>query len=395
MGNELNIRTESASKGQYFAVLTGVRAIAAYMVFVSHYNPFKSDGPQTVLNKSISLFFGTFSIGVSIFFVLSGFLITVRYERSIELSWKWARRYLRNRIARIYPMYFLVTVATLIGSTLNANYDASTVWKYYNLKDKFLVFFLNITFLRGFFDRYRYTMVGQGWSLTVEECFYLSAPFLLLGLRGQWRRLLLYPLMLLSIGLVLAVIGTNFNEQLYGFFGSVKFMLDWTFFGRCFEFIAGMGMALYLRKNPVIEEKGWRFTSLGVIWIVCCMVAMTYLERNVSATVVAAGTYTYGTFFIKNAVLPVGIVFLFWGLIQERNFLNKMLVSDLFDLLGKSSYTFYLIHVGVLNFLLDDFLVTNALAKFFVINIISIVLYKFVEHPLHLFLTQSTRKVVV
>ena len=392
MSNQSVVIKESISKSRYFSVLTGIRAIAAYMVFVSHYNPFAINSSQTPLHNWLSRFFGTFSIGVSIFFVLSGFLITFRYEEYISLSWQWVRRYVRNRIARIYPMYFLVTLATLIGTALNTRYDASTVWNQYNLKDKILVSFLNFTFLRGFFDRYRYTMVGQGWSLTVEECFYLSAPFLLLGLRGKWRRILAYPIMIFALGLLLTAIGSTFHEQLYGFFGSVEFMLNWTFFGRCLEFVLGMGMALYLRRNPTFEVKGWRFTTLGIVWIICSMIAMVYLGRSTSAAAAAAGTSGYDAFFIKNAVLPIGIVLFFWGLIQEKTWLNRILATKTFDLLGKSSYTFYLIHVGILNFLLDDFITNNVTVKFVIINIVSIGLYKFVEHPLHLFLTKGNRR---
>jgi peptidoglycan/LPS O-acetylase OafA/YrhL len=83
-------------------------------------------------------------------------LITFRYTYWLQ----WVRRYVRNRIARIYPMYFLATLATLIGTVLNTRYDASTVWSQYNLKDT-LVSFLNFTFLQAI-DRY--TMVGQ------DEC---------------------------------------------------------------------------------------------------------------------------------------------------------------------------------------------------------------------------------
>ncbi|WP_216726712.1 acyltransferase family protein [Hymenobacter siberiensis] len=390
----MNIKTKieecvEVTKGQYFSVLTGVRAIAAFMVFLSHDNPFKSASSQNVFQNGMFHLFGGLSIGVSIFFVLSGFLITNRYERNIELSWQWARRYLRNRVARIYPMYFLVTIATLIGTTINAEYDPSRLWKFYNLKDKILVVFLNLTFLRGFFDRYRFTMAGQGWSLTVEECFYLSAPFLLLGLRREWRRLLFYPVLLLIIGLILASIGAQFHDQLFGFFGSIKFMLDWTFFGRSLEFFAGMGMALYLRKYPAKERQGFLLTSLGIIWMIMCIGAVAYFERNTPVAEAVFNMANYSSFVVRNAILPGGIVLFFWGLLYEKTWLKRLLETPMFDLLGKSSYCFYLIHVGLLDFLLDDFVTTNILGKFIIINIVAIMLYKFVEHPLHLFLTKK------
>jgi peptidoglycan/LPS O-acetylase OafA/YrhL len=372
-----------ASKGQYFAVLTGIRAIAAYMVFLSHDNPFNTISAEGPWQLALSGFVGMLSIGVSVFFVLSGFLITVRYEQDIKLSWQWARRYLRNRVARIYPMYFLVTIATLIGTTINAGYDPSRLWKFYNLKDKVVVVFLNLTFLRGFFERYRFTMAGQGWSLTVEECFYLSAPFLLLGLRRQWRRILFYPFLLLALGLALVAVGSTFHDQLFSFFGSFRFMLDWTFFGRSFEFFAGMAMALYLRRRPGTNHKGFRFTITGIIWMALCMAALTYLEHDTPNSVAIMNMLNYKSYLVRNVVLPVGIVLFFWGLLHEQTWLKRLLETPLFDLLGKSSYTFYLIHVGVLDFFLNDFVTTSILGKFVIINLVAIILYKLVEHPLH------------
>lgn len=390
MSNTTQIQKQSfSSKGQYFPVLTGVRAIAAYMVFLAHFNPLGAEGQKGWLATGLSHFFGGLSIGVSVFFVLSGFLITMRYESSINLSWHWARRYLRNRVARIYPMYFLVTIATLVGTTLNADYDPSRLWKFYNFKDKVLVVFLNLTFLRGFFERYRFTMAGQGWSLTVEECFYLSAPLFLLGLRRQWRRLFVYPLLVVGVGLLLVVVGTSFRHQLFGFMDSVKFMLDWTFFGRCLEFFAGMGLALALRRRPRQEKSGWRVTALGFFWMVLCLGAVAYLERDISSATAVWHMDNYGSFVVRNAILPGGIVLFFWGLLFERNWFKRLLETPLFDLLGKSSYSFYLIHVGVLDFLLNDYVTTSILGKFLLINIVAILLYKFVEHPLHLLLTRD------
>ncbi|WP_019947787.1 acyltransferase family protein [Hymenobacter aerophilus] len=376
----------SAAK-QYFPVLTGVRAIAAYMVFLSHDNPFLGEGLGGLTQRYLAPFFGALSIGVSVFFVLSGFLIAVRYEQSIALNWQWARRYIRNRVARIYPMYFLVTIATLIGTTINAGYDPSRLWKFYNLKDKIWVVFLNLTFLRGFFDRYRFTMAGQGWSLTVEECFYLSAPFLLLGLRRDWRRLFFYPFLLLGVGLLLVAIGSTFHDQLFGFFGSVRFMLDWTFFGRCLEFLAGMGLALYIRHKPGTQKKGFLLTGVGISWMALCMALLAYAERNTPTDIAVMHMLNPISYVVRNAILPVGIVILFWGLLYEQNWMKRLLETPFFDLLGKSSYSFYLIHVGILDFFLNDFVTHSILGKFVIINLVAIALYKFVEHPMHRLLT--------
>ena len=91
----------------YLPALTGVRAVAAYLVFLHHFNPFQSAGTAQLLHRIVL----ELHIGVAIFFVLSGFLITLRYSNSTQWTWRWWGTYLRNRFARIYPMYFLLTCA--------------------------------------------------------------------------------------------------------------------------------------------------------------------------------------------------------------------------------------------------------------------------------------------
>ena len=90
--------------------LTGIRAIAAYLVYLHHTNPFTEER----FGSFIHSFIHQFHIGVSIFFVLSGFLITLRYYESSTLKLPWLKKYFQNRIARVYPMYFILTTFTAI-----------------------------------------------------------------------------------------------------------------------------------------------------------------------------------------------------------------------------------------------------------------------------------------
>ena len=160
--------------------LTGLRAIAAYLVFLHHYNPAATG---TFANR----LFEQGYVGVSIFFILSGFLIYHRYadEYFEQENWSW-RTYLQNRFARIFPLYallLLVTVGTnyLLGRTMN--------WPLLGV---------NLTLLKGFFDTYKFSGIAQSWSLTVEACFYLSAPLLFVFLR-RWGAL--------PLTAVLAIVG--------------------------------------------------------------------------------------------------------------------------------------------------------------------------------------------
>lgn len=66
--------------------------------------------------------------------------------------------------------------------------------------------------------------------------------------------------------------------------------------------------------------------------------------------------------------------------------------APLFDLLGKSSYVFYLTHVGIISEVLLSVIGRNITALFIIFNLLSIVLYLLVEHPMHRWLIAWFRK---
>ena len=357
----------------YFPALTGVRALAAYAVFWYHCNPLKPGGmPWRFVNKG--------DIGVTIFFVLSGFLICLRYSNRVELSRKWVGRYVRNRVARIYPMYFLITFLTFLLIWIDPSYDPVHQWSGYTGAEKMLVLFLNASLLKAFFEQLLFTGIAPGWTLTVEECFYLAAPLLLLGLMKSKKRYAL--LVLYAIGLLLfGVAVVHLAPHNYGFFESYKFMLKHTFFGRCIEFISGMAFALFLRKRTPITISSSKFTWAGTSWIIITMLLLTHAE--IPGTMMGI--------FINNVMLPPGIIMLFYGLITEQTWLRRLLETRLFDLLGKSSYVFYLIHVGVIALLIDKYLTINYFIHFPLLVCLSIVLFQFVEAPLHKRIVRSIK----
>lgn len=98
--------------------LTGIRAFAAIGVVLTH---FHSELESFV--PSFSLLAPLYSrggLGVDLFFVLSGFIITHVYEDKLRLNPKQEyRKYIINRFARIYPNYF-ATLTTLVIMVLCA-----------------------------------------------------------------------------------------------------------------------------------------------------------------------------------------------------------------------------------------------------------------------------------
>lgn len=383
----------------YIPALTGVRALAAYLVFISHYADVFDGGMPHAFQR----FFNEFHIGVTIFFVLSGFLIAFRYFDNFQLTGDWFKQYLKNRVARIYPMYFLLTGGAFIYYYFTG--EPSIVGKF---PSAIGLFFMHITFVRGFFHELNFTGIGPGWSLTVEECFYFSAPIVFFIIK-KYNKFYLQIFSITAFGFLMVLIFRNVDW--YGFFGNFTFMMLYTYFGRCFEFFVGIKLALYVRQHGVERKNNVRFTYLGFAGI---FVSIAALSRYAIPMGWSAGLHNPLGIITNNYVLPIFIAMFFYGLITEGSNLKKVLANPFVELLGKSSYIFYLVHLGYmykmihhsLDWLNDQVFALydkwevdwqspfqydslNLLYAFIVLNCISIVLFKFIEEPLNHYIRKS------
>jgi len=382
----------------YIPALTGVRAMAAYLVFISHFAYiFDEKFPH-----SVQRFFNEFHIGVTIFFVLSGFLIAFRYFDSFKLTKDWFKQYLKNRVARIYPMYAILTIGAFIAFYFTNNQIVTAG------HNPIAMFLMNIVFLRGFFDQLKFTGVAQGWSLTVEECFYFSAPVIFL-IATKYKKFYIQPIAVTGLGVVLVLIFSHVNW--YGFFGNFTFMMLYTFFGRCFEFFAGIQLALIVRRQKPAGNSKKKLTYLGFILIFVCVWIMSVLPIPKGQE---AGLHNPLGIITNNYLLALSITLFFYGILTETTVLKKILATPFVELLGKSSYIFYLVHLGYMyNFIhfgfnwLNDYTFTlydkwgiewyspfqydslNLLYAFIVLNIISITLFKLIEEPLNHYIRKS------
>ena len=139
--------------------LTFTRFIAAVSIVIYHYGinsfPFS--------HKSISYLFKAADIGVSYFFILSGFVMIIAYGNKLKVD---APGYFRNRLGRIYPVYLLALVL---------------VTGYYLLKGWHVdakAFGLNLFVLQAWLPPYPLSLNYTGWSLAVELFFYALFPVL-------------------------------------------------------------------------------------------------------------------------------------------------------------------------------------------------------------------------
>jgi peptidoglycan/LPS O-acetylase OafA/YrhL len=345
-----------------FPALTGLRFVAAALVLIFHYERSNTLYPE-FLQKCIAEFY----IGVSLFFVLSGFLITHRYFFSGKGSKAFSfRRYLQNRFARIYPLFFILATLTFL-----IRYFYSSSFPEHEPS----IYLLSISLLRGFSEVYYLQGMSQSWSLSVEELFYVLAPvsfFLVRKNRYWWFAL---PFLALAAGLCLVRLFTWF--PFHGFFENTSFMLRYTFFGRSFEFFIGMALAILARKYGR-SRKGIWFTVFGFTGISVFVVLMALLKGDLEF-----GFLHFSGLWIHHLVLPtIGFAPLIWGLITEENAVVRVFSTKAAQILGKSSYALYLLHLGVFYSLFSR-ISENTIFLFPSMVILSVFVWRYVEEPLH------------
>jgi peptidoglycan/LPS O-acetylase OafA/YrhL len=173
--NGQDVNTGPARTGR-IPSLDGLRAVAIGLVLFAHLGGTRG----FPLTGDTTEFFKTGILGVHIFFVLSGFLITGLLLTEIERmgTVSLAAFYLR-RTFRIFPAYF--TYLGVVALTVAVGWTT--------LRPGDLLY--AITFTENYHPD-RAWLLGHAWSLSVEEQFYVMWPFLLRGLgvrRGLWAAL--------------------------------------------------------------------------------------------------------------------------------------------------------------------------------------------------------------
>jgi len=165
-----------------FPALDGIRALAVTMVFLEHFGG-GSHGGRILNLMNILRLRGW--MGVDLFFVLSGFLITGILFDTRNDSHFFKRFYVR-RCLRIFPVFYLV-VAVLLALTPLLHYE----WRAGHLL--FLVYMGNFLGNHDFsyyivysanHDTFR-AFIGHFWSLCVEEQFYLLWPIAVWAIRDR------------------------------------------------------------------------------------------------------------------------------------------------------------------------------------------------------------------
>jgi len=336
--------------------LTGLRQIAAFFVVLHHLVPETS-------NEYINGLLRELNVGVTMFFVLSGFLISYRYFDNYKSDFIWTKKYVVRRFARIYPMYFLVTSVIFLNEVRTNSQSGY---------DIFISYILNISFLKGFSDKYVYSGIAQGWTLTVEECFYILAPILFYLFHNKKSLLFLMPLLIFATGFLFE--RTNLMSH--------NSILINTIFGRIFEFFVGI-MAFLIFKSYSNHIQIIFKSCLTVMSIFLFMILINIQVLFIQDDLHKYAVQSFTGWMINSFLISSSVALLILGLATEKTLLNKILSSNLFQILGKSSYTLYLVHWGIFSYLLGIMTGNNTILLIIAVQILAILLWRFIEEPLN------------
>ncbi len=298
-------------------------------------------------------------LGVDIFFVISGYVITISIVDSLKKgNFSFSQFYLR-RAKRILPnLLFVILITTVLASLILLTADLKR-------------FSESLISSLGFVSNFYFWITGgyfstndelkpllHLWSLSVEEQFYLFFPIFLFFLYKVFKKL--------NYWLIGIIIVSTFSFYLNLNFLSHRDTVFFLFPTRIWQF--GIGAALAL--SPVVKIKNLWLDTLYLIFAIILIIYNFLNSIN----------------FLPDAtILSIGI-----GLILIKEFNQKNLFSKLFQLkpmifIGLISYSLYLWHWPIISFLkyiyidgVPNLIIFLGLISIFLFSVFS---WKFIEQP--------------
>jgi peptidoglycan/LPS O-acetylase OafA/YrhL len=290
--------------------LDGIRALAVLMVVGFHaFAPGASGG----------------YLGVDVFFVLSGFLITtllvdeVDRTGTIRLGHFYLRRFLRLTPALLLMLIAYLLVAPLAWPSIAFHTDVRDVLiSTFYLSDYASAFWSYPFYLR------------HTWSLAVEQHFYLLWPLVMLALAPRLgRRRLAFTL----AGLYAVFTAWRIYCDLHGEFAYEHSY--YRFDTRLSGLVAGSLFAVWLTGNP---RAAWRYAELAAV---AALAVLALCSRRFQ--VLSTGAMTYGIVAVESATLAL----IYVAMTQEHSRVRRALAHPAPVYLGRMSYGIYLWHYPI------------------------------------------------
>lgn len=285
----------------FIGQLDSFRFLAVLLVIISHW------APDSVLNKLPNGY-----LGVTFFFVLSGFLISsnLLLARESVKSKKTSNRkalvsfYIRRSL-RIFPLYYLVLF--LLWIFKREVFEGNILW--------YLCYASNFLF---FFHQVWQHMLSHFWSLAVEEQFYIIWPFLLLFTQNKKLLSLLIATVVLSMGYKLCM-NLFFSNVLYSQLLPIA----------AFD---AFGLGAILAYQHILGRSFRLMKIKNLLWVIPVLV-------------LSLGFYIYGYTKPLSFIFPyAAILIIHQSITGFTGLAGRFLNNQTIMFLGKISYGLYIYH---------------------------------------------------
>ena len=340
-------------KINYRPEIDGLRAIAVLAVIFYH---------AQLIFFGQNFFKGGF-IGVDIFFVISGYLITSLILKELEYTGKFSFSYFYERRARrILPaLIFVIIVSLPFG------------W-FYLLSESFIEFLKSIFYSLGFSSNFYFHYSGlqygtedgllkpflHTWSLSVEEQYYIFFPIVLITIYKFFRK---YLLSVLYIGFFISLLIADWGSKN---FSSVTFYFLHT---RMWELIAGSLLAYFEISRKGRSNNSKLNLILPFLGILLIAHAIIFFNDQMF----------HPSFYTISPILGVSLIIWF---ANKNEIITKILSSRIFVSIGLVSYSMYLWHYPIFAFARIKNNIPSQYDKFewiFLTLILSAITYFFIE----------------
>jgi len=342
----------STFKKSYRPDIDGLRALAVISVVLFHMDS--------------SLVPGGF-IGVDIFFVISGFLITGIITRDSDRRNFSFKEFYRRRIKRIVPILSFVIVTTLVAAHFIllpedlARLSNSAIASQFFFANIYFTYFLDVSY---FADDASHEPLLHLWSLGVEEQFYLLWPLALIVLLNRLRRKSLAILVfLLSISSFLAGEILLSSRPMFAYYMLPTHAGGLLIGATCF-FVVNAELSL-LDRRSIREFLSW-------IGIAAVLFSLAWISENQGFPGINSVPVTFGTALLICAAS------------RGPTLVSRILSTSPFVGIGLISYSMYLWHwplLAFMKYLYIELTIQQKATSFIAIVLLSALSYRLVEIP--------------
>lgn len=293
---------------QYYPALDGLRGLAILLVVFLHNFGFMN-----------YFFFGW--LGVDLFFVLSGFLITTILLNTLSKP-NFLKNFYIRRILRIFPLYYLLLLLSLFIVPLFADIEVS----YYKESQGWLWSYLQ-NWLFIFKEPYGDKIVLHTWSLAVEEQFYLVWPLVVLFIKKPKILIWVMTTTLVITGITRYLIWSYKIEDL-------AYSSLYTF-TRIDGLCIGSIVALSMKINPEMLKK---FKPFVILLAALLNFGFYFINDSHSFTLPYLAFVGYTTFAVLFGIL------IYEAVIGESVIIMRIFKLRILGFFGKISYGLYVYH---------------------------------------------------